>query len=396
MGSRYNKNIMKNLRGKNLTSSKQYNRGLLLQLIATGAADKRMELAGITRLTKMTISNIITEFMELGLVEESEMEFTESCGRNPVRLQIAKKAPKLLGLLVFRSRVEGVICDLSLNILHRECIRFDSLTADELVKNCKTVIDKLLFKESNILGIGISAIGPSDLNRGMILNPTRFYGIRNVPILELVRARYPYPVFFDHDNNGAALAEKLYGLAKKTEDFIFVGASDGIGSGIVSGGHLYHTSCGIASEIGHITIDRNGPVCSCGNRGCLEVYASTFAVLGRLRKATGLDLDFQQFCALEGNAAADQVFSEVMEEMAIVLTGVVNLLEPQMIILGHDCIDWKERDVKRLEMLINEHSMIRGIQSVSVKKSYFGKNALVLGAASIVADQIFSGKLLWE
>ena len=118
---------MKNLRGKNLTSSKQYNRGLLLQLIATGAADKRMELAGITRLTKMTISNIITEFMELGLVEESEMEFTESCGRNPVRLQIAKKAPKLLGLLVFRSRVEGVICDLSLNILHRECIQFDSL-----------------------------------------------------------------------------------------------------------------------------------------------------------------------------------------------------------------------------------------------------------------------------
>ena len=90
------------------------------------------------------------------------------------------------------------------------------------------------------------------------------------------------------------------------------------------------------------------------------------------------------------------MFSEVMEEMAIVLTGVVNLLEPQMIILGHDCIDWKERDVKRLEMLINEHSMIRGIQSVSVKKSYFGKNALVLGAASIVADQIFSGKLLWE
>ena len=165
-----------------------------------------MELAGITRLTKMTISNIITEFMELGLVEESEMEFTESCGRNPVRLQIAKKAPKILGLLVFRSRVEGVICDLSLNILHRECIQFDSLTADELVKNCKTVIDKLLFKESNILGIGISAIGPSDLNRGMILNPTRFYGIRNVPILELVRASYPYPVFFDHDNNGAALA----------------------------------------------------------------------------------------------------------------------------------------------------------------------------------------------
>lgn len=228
----------------------------------------------------------------------------------------------------------------------------------------------------------------------MILNPTRFYGIRNVPILELVRASYPYPVFLIMIIM-SALAEKLYGLAKKTEDFIFVGASDGIGSGIVSGGHLYHTSCGIASEIGHITIDRNGPVCSCGNRGCLEVYASTFAVLGRLRKATGLDLDFQQFCALEGNAAADQVFSEVMEEMAIVLTGVVNLLEPQMIILGHDCIDWKERDVKRLEMLINEHSMIAGFRVFRLKNPISGKSAGA-GRATIVADQIFSGKLLWR
>lgn len=407
---------MSRMTGKNNITSKQFNRGLLLKLIATQTCRTRIELSKATGLTKMTVTNIISEFMQQGLVEESEEEQTEVCGRNPILLEISAKAPKVIGLLVFRDRIEAVLCTISMETLAAESIYFDSLTEEQLYAHCFSVIDRLLEKEKHILGIGVAAIGPVDIWKGVILNPPRFYGIQNVPILEALKKRYALPVFFDHDNNSAALAERLFGIGKNVQDFLFLGISNGIGSGIISGGELYHSHRGIPPEIGHISIDRRGPLCACGNRGCLELYANTHIVVEKLRAvAENASTDevrrvpegasfadfchlppaasFADFCHLPPVAETEAVFEEMLQDVSAALVTSVNILHPEMIVLGHDCIDWNERHVRRLEELVNERKVVHDQSLLPVKKAHFGKKAQLIGAACNVVNQMFQGEL---
>ncbi|SDF93158.1 ROK family transcriptional regulator [Marvinbryantia formatexigens] len=416
---------MARMTGKNNLTSKQFNRGLLLKLIATQNCRTRIELSKATGLTKMTVTNIVSEFIQQGLVAEREEVQTEVCGRNPILLEISGKAPKVIGLLIFRDRIEAVLCTLSMQKLASESIHFDSLTKEQLYAHCFSVIDRLLEKEKNIFGIGVAAIGPVDIWKGVILNPPRFYGIQNVPVREALEKRYALPVFFDHDNNSAALAELLFGIGRNVQDFLFVGISNGIGSGIVSGGRVYHSHRGLPPEIGHISIDRRGPLCACGNRGCLELYANTHIVLEKLRAAKGRAFSgercagpgdalsanfcraeegasFADFCREEGASFADfcrapqtaeteEIFEEMLQDVSAALVTSVNILHPEMIVLGHDCIDWDERLVGRLEELVNERKVVHDQRPLPVKKAYFGKEAQLIGAACNAVDQMFRG-----
>ncbi len=385
---------MRTMKGQNLISSKQFNRGLILKLIATGVCDKRVELAKMTKLSKMTVTNIISEFIQQELVTECEEELTDSCGRNPILLKISEKAPKLMGLLIFRGRIEAVLCDLSMNFIQRETISFDTLTRETLLEYSFQVVDRLLLKEKNVLGLGVAVIGPVDVQKGILLNPPSFYGIQNVPLLDLLRQRYDFPVYLDHDNNSAALAEKLFGIGRNLHDFLFIGiVPSGIGSGIISSDEIYHSHRGVASELGHISIDRNGPKCYCGSRGCLELYAGAETITKKLRAATGRTLSYPQFFDLEEDAAAKQILADMLEDISIALAGVVNLLQPEMVILGEDCIDWKDCHVAKLEDLINEKRLALDHQKILVRKSVLGKDAQLAGAAALLADHVFRGEV---
>lgn len=380
--------------GKNSVDSKWYNRGLILRLIATEVCHTRIELSRTTGLAKMTVSNIIAEFIEKNIIIECEEELTDVCGRNPILLQISEKAPKIIGLLIFRGRIEAVLCNLKLKVISREKIYFEELDSERLIQYSCQLIDRLLKKEPNVIGIGVSAIGPVDIKRGILLNPVRFYGIHNLPLLDILKKRYSIPVFFDHDNNNAALAEKLYGIGREVQDFIFLGISNGIGSGIVSNGEVYHSHRGLESEIGHISIDYNGLKCSCGNRGCLEMYASTFVMLERLRNATGQKKNLPWFCHLEGNLKVDEIFEDTIRKISVALVSSINILQPEMIILGHDCVEWQNRHVQLLEALLNENKIVQDNERIIVRKTAFGKDAQLVGAAAKVAEEIFKGKLV--
>lgn len=383
-------------RGKNSISSKRYNRGLVLRLIASGECTSRIELSRSTGLAKMTVSNIVSEFLERGLIKESEEELTEACGRNPRKLKISHHAPKAAGLLIFRDRIEAVLCTLDLQILDTEHIYFQELTREKMMEYAYRALDRILEKEKNLLGIGAAVIGPVDTREGILLNPPRFYGIEHVKILEALKARYPYPIYLDHDNNSAALAEKLYGAGKDCQDFLFLGISNGIGSGVISGGEVYHSSRGLSPEIGHVSIDCQGPSCSCGSRGCLELYANTHVVLEKLRNATGLSLEFGEFFHLKDHAEAREILSQMVRDISAALVSAMNLFNPELIVLGHDCMDWSEEYVQMLETLINEKKMAQGQAWIPVKKAYFGKNAQLAGAAANVVNQVFLGELLWD
>ncbi|MGL5260529.1 MAG: ROK family protein [Lachnospiraceae bacterium] len=375
--------------GENLKTSSLRNRGLILELIATKRCKTRIEIAKKTGLSKMTISNIISEFIEHDIVSECEEELTETCGRNPISLKISTKAPKIIGLLIFRDKLEVVLSDLSLHILHRLEYQFSEITKQELLNQICKMIDHIKTNEK-ILGIGIASIGPVNIKKGIVLNPPRFYGIHNLKIVEFLKDKYDYPVYLDDDNNSAALAEKLFGIGKEVSDFLFLGVSNGVGSGIISNGKVYHNAKGYASEIGHISINRDGEICSCGNKGCLELYASSNVIKNKLQQITGLKKEFSEFCRMSDDKI-NAVFKEMMEDIAITLVTAINLLQPELIVLGYDCIYLKDSDILYLENIVNSRKCVREGEPIKIIKSFFKDDAQVMGAAANLLVEIFQG-----
>lgn len=383
---------MKKGNGKNSITSKQFNRGLLFQLIATGTCNTRIELSRRTGLAKTTVTNIVAEFMEKGIVKECEEELTEVCGRNPIILKIADQAPKIIGILVFRTNIQAVLCSLDMQVLHTEVIEYEDLTGEKLIRNACTLVDRMLQKEKNILGIGIAAIGPVDLEDGVILNPPRFYGVKHVHIREALKERYDLPVYMDHDNNCAALTEKLFGTGKNLQDFLFVGISNGIGSGLVCGGEVFHSNRGLATELGHVSIDYRGIPCSCGNRGCLELYASSYMIREKLKELTGEDLPYAEYFRMKDRPEVTKVLDEMIQDLSVALVSMVNMLQPEMIVLGYDAMDWPDEYVQMLEDLINERKIDREGYVIPVRKAQYGKQAQLIGAAALVAKRYFDGE----
>lgn len=386
---------MKKEVGKNLIDSKQYNRGLILKLIATNEATSRIELATATKLTKMTITNIISEYIENGIVEQCEEKVTEGCGRNPIRLRISPSAPAVVGLFINRDRVEAVLCTLSLEILNRKIVLFETLTKEQLSQYSYQVIDEIMESaQTRVIGIGVAVMGPVDINKGILLNPPHFFGIEDVNITQLLEGRYHLPVIVDHDQNSAAQAEILFGAGKDVQDFMFFGFTSGIGSGFVYDGKVLHNRMGMSSEIGHISIDRNGKRCACGNRGCLELYASVNVLNKKLQAVTGEKHTYGEYCRMIKRSEVDKIMREMVEDIAVALVSGVNILNPQLIILGNECIEWDERYVYLLEEKVNTEKYVQHYGRLPIRKAYLGKDAQLLGAAANVLHQIFRGKLL--
>ena len=248
-------------------------------------------------------------------------------------------------------------------------------------------------EEKNILGIGIASIGPVDIRNGIILNPPRFYGVKHVPIKEAIQKKYNLPVYFDHDNNCAALAEKLFGIGKAEQDFLLLAVSNGIGSGFVCGGEVFHSHRGFETELGHVSINCKGLQCSCGNRGCLEMYASSYVVREKLKKITGLNLPYADYFKIHDRPEVEDILEEMIQDISAGLVSIINMLQPEMIVLGYDGIDWPEDYVKKLEVLINDRKITQDGWNIPVKKAYFGKQAQLVGAAALVENSIFKGEL---
>lgn len=377
--------------------TKKRNRGQVLKLIAQGTCSNRRELVTYMGLTKMAISNIVTELVDKGLLMEGEISSLGNVGRNPVTLRIPQKAPKVIGILILRDRCESVLCDLYLNILKRKRIELRNLDKKKLIAIMYELIDEMIQSDETILGIGVSAIGPLDRKRGLLLTPPYFFNIHDLPVKDLIEERYGLPVVMNQDNQSAALVELMYGNGQNRDRFILLGIARGVGCGIVKNGVPYETLEEPMPEIGHVSIDHKGKKCVCGNRGCLELYVNTYTLTQKLQRATGQILTFSEFC--EGRKrtdAAEMIFEEMTEQLAAGLVSAVNLLNLELILLGYDGVYLPERYVRQLEDRINMIKFAKYGKRTEVKKAYFLQDAQLLGAVCNVFQEIYEGRLLME
>ncbi|MDD2971862.1 MAG: ROK family transcriptional regulator [Lachnospiraceae bacterium] len=396
---------MASKKGLNNTNLKQENRGLILKEIATGECSTRIDLAKKTGLSKMSVSNIISEFMERGIICEQETEKTEGQGRNPISLCITARAPKIIGLNIHRTECVAVLSNLQLQVQRIARTPLTDDNSGDFYPLIFRLMDEVMVEEewSNILGIGVGSSGPLDIKRGIILNPPDFHGLHDLEIITALWEHYHRPVYMDSQYNCAALAEKYYGMGKSFHDLLFVGIARGIGSGIISDDKIFHSVNGFTSELGHVSVAWNGNHCSCGNRGCLETYAGSEVIRKRLVQVTGEDKSFREFCE-EAARAVDQksgteralqiqeIYSDMMEKLACAITSAVNMLNAEAVIIGHAGCNIPDYYLRRLEELINAQKLSANYRHVRVCKPYFREEAHILGCACAVLSKIFEGK----
>ncbi len=197
------------------------------------------------------------------------------------------------------------------------------------------------------VGIGVGAPGPLDPWRGIIFFAPNMPGWKDVPLKQILEERFGLPTVVGNDANVAAVGERRFGAARGHDEVVYLTISTGVGSGVITGGKLLLGSRGIAGEAGHMTIDMHGPVCACGNRGCLEVYASGTAIArvaaDRLRAGEKSSLAALNRpptaaevadAAEAGDALARSVLVNAATALGIGITSLVHLLNPSIVVLG--------------------------------------------------------------
>ncbi len=244
------------------------------------------------------------------------------------------------------------------------------------------------------IGIGVSAIGPLDSTTGKILKPTNFFGIQNMNVVRLLKSRYGLPVFLENDMDAAALAEKLFGVGRPYANFLYLGITSGIGSGIFSNGKLYRGTSGFVGEIGHMSVNFDGIPCGCGNRGCLEMYINLPIILQRLCEATGRgDISPKEFESLLEIDGCDAVFEDMANKLSAALVNATNMLDPECIIIGHEGVYLPDKYINYLQEHIGTRILSSGYKTLAVLKSSFGEHAPLFGSACSVLQKLFEGYL---
>jgi len=229
-----------------------------------------------------------------------------------------------------------------------------SLGRNAVVEEMTAAIHEVAAKftqSGNLQGVGIGVPGIIDKRTGMLRESPNLPGWSDYPVKEEIERRLGAPVFLENDANAAALGEAWLGAARHVQEVCMLTLGTGVGGGIVLNGRPWHGMTGMAAELGHITVDPDGPKCGCGSYGCLEQFASATAVVRMAREAirSGLAPELSQAemtsgaefgakvvynLALQGDKPAQQVFQKVGWALGIVLAGLVNTLNLHMYVIG--------------------------------------------------------------
>ncbi len=387
------------------------NSSAVLDVIQRRRGISRAELATVTGLTQAAISKIVADLIAIGLVVE-EGQSVSAGGRPPVRLTINAEATHVIGIDLARSGIQGVLVDLNGQIHHRVAVGSRLAQAADVTLERLTILTAELLSwaqahDRQVAGIGIGAPGPLNAEEGVILAPPNFPLWRNVPVRQIVEERFGLPVRLDNDANAQALAEGRFGAGQAFSSFIYIAVGTGVGAGLIIHGALHRGAHHVEGELGHTTVEAAGPRCSCGNRGCLELYTSTPAVVATavaalhrgehslISELAGGRLDqVTIYTIAQAARAGDQLALRILEQVAVYLgVGVVNainLLGPEAVILGREDIQaCGELLLEPIRTTVAERCFAMAAEHVQILPAQLGDDAPAIGAACLVLEDLF-------
>jgi glucokinase len=238
--------------------------------------------------------------------------------------------------------------------------------------------------------VGIGCGGPLDAAAGVLIAPPHLPGFTNVPISALAAEQYERPVTLENDATAAAAGEHRWGAGRGTDNMVYLTVSTGVGGGVVLDGRLFRGSTGNGGELGHVTIDWHGRPCrGCGRLGCLEAYVSGTSIAERAREA-GLDVARAEEVARlarDGDPTAVRVWDDTTEALACGITSIVNLFEPELVVVGGGVTRSGEQLLGPVRELVAAGTMKPAGDHARIAVSGLGDQVGVYGAAAIVYDR---------
>jgi glucokinase-like ROK family protein len=391
---------------------RETNLSFVLRLIHTQSPISRAQLAVITGLNKSTVSSLVDDLLERNLVRETGMNST-GAGRPATLLEINSHAGCIIGVELGVDFVSVAITDFLGNIIWRRKEDADpSEDQKKMINQTLQIVKEAMSigkkKGQRILGIGLATPGTVDLKEGILIFAPNLHW-RNVPFRKIFSEQTKLKVFIENDANAAAISEHLFGTARQSQDFLFVFAGVGIGGGLFLNGELYRGKNGYAGEIGHspIMAEPSQTVCHCGNRGCWETYANQYSIIQRVQarlevkrtsiipklmaeQQSALTISLIKQAADLGDTEARESFIEAGHAMGQGLAGLINIFNPEKIILGGPLSIAGEYLLPAIKETMGRHSMPEIGQQADVVISPFGPDASLIGAIAIVANDILS------
>lgn len=383
-------------------------KNLILRVLLDNGPLSLSELANRTGITLPVVLNTVKRLRKQGLLIESNGVRTNQTGRPPSVVKLNGRAGYILGIDIGRLFTNFIILDLETNIIadvRRKSIPLsnDIKLLDDLENEIKTVLTGANVSWSKLLGIGISLPGMVKGKEGL---GETYFNFGQVPARDVLSSRFAKRVHLEHDLEAMAYGERWFGAAKDVKNALCINVGWGLGAGLILDGKVYYGEDGYAGEFGHIQVVKNGELCYCGKRGCLETVSSGRAItrIARekiLRGAKTIltrdqNLTIDQIDAeavLKAASMGDDFSIEILQEAGKYLGSAVgiliNLLNPAMVILGGGVSMATPYLIESVRIHAMKHSLVKLNRNVKFVTSSLGNKAGALGVAVYLAEELF-------
>lgn len=384
---------------------KNINRISLLNFIRRNRQATKAGLSTVTGLTFMAIKKIMEELMSLNLVREDSFE-TRGLGRKAVTYAINENYGYTAGLHVNIFQTTAAVLDIGGKTLATKTLDMkdaaDSQTAflNQLVELVNSTIEESGCPREKLLGLGMGVPGPVDSREGRVLAPPNFALLRYLPLREIMAEKLGINAILQKDTNAIAMGEFWRGHGAGYNTMCYIDADMGIGSSMIINGRIYEGSNCVAGEFGHITLDLNGPLCNCGNHGCLEAMASGLAALKELANAMdsshplyakrdNLTIRDMLSAARRNDPLCISILNKSAYYMGVAVSSLVNILDPEIIILGGIL----PQEYAPYFQIVKETMLskrFQGAQENRILPAALNGTAGAVGAGELVTDHFFT------
>lgn len=375
-------------------------RRIVMDAIRAADGLARVDIAERVGLSPASVTAITAEMLGAGLIEAVEGEAASHGenkprrGRPRVALKVRGAACRVAGLKIARESISSMVVDFEGNELvsHEHRLVTPCLSPSELARVAAAVLDETCvaggFGREDLAGVGIGLAGLIDARRGFVYwSPS--LDQRNVEMGSLFNTLIQCPVFIDNDANLIAKAEQLFGLGRGVTNFVVLTVEHGVGMGIVIDNQIYRGIRGCGAEFGHTKVQLEGALCQCGQRGCLEAYVGDYALLREARVGTSFeDLPTMWQAAQNGDAVARAVFERAGRMFALGLANVVNIFDPELVILAGQRASFDHLDARKAIDEMRAHVVQVDTTSTEVAVHQWGDLMWAKGAAAYAIDGV--------
>jgi predicted NBD/HSP70 family sugar kinase len=381
----------------NQRSVRRHNLGVVLRHVAERGARSRAAIAQETGLNKTTVSSLVGELIEFGLVRETELEQRGTVGRPPLPVELSGAGIAGLGLEIGVDFVAVRADDLSGTERHSGRIDGDNrgrpvdAVLDDLARLARTALHELDGAGVRTAGAVVALPGLVDSDSCLLVAPNLGWSGVYVPNeLPERLGRLPFPVRAENEANLGALAELWQGAGRELRDFLYISGELGVGAGIVIGGELFRGAGGFGGELGHVTVDPEGELCACGNRGCVE----TRVALGALLHAAGVEAGAGAAGLAARAEAGDErtlaALAEAGRWLGVGVASAANMLNPRGVVVGGYFAPLARWLIPGVQEELDARVLSSEYDGIQVMTSALGADAAVRGAVALALRRVYN------